>query len=361
MKRLVRFCACAFALSALTAGAAASDESSDEAPASDGSAIEDPLASTRQTEPSEKFFRTLPLCRHLQGNAEVLYPGRMEWTAVEEGRFYPLGSIYRTVQPKTKMIVEFSKECYVSIEGVASFGTRRQGLGERSRSISLVSGKFDLNLPRNLPTNSFSVTAPGFTITSAIGKSTYSYEKTGDGDVAVIRCVTGSLKVKGMHFAIPAMQAADELKVRTSQDCLFTGLYGTSGDYELRLDQGMVQVRDIEKGTTHVEPKTLVWKLSPRTAVRIHRARPAIGERMSVTTMTFEPSGRLVNRCAFSEGRYELNTGEQGEIALKRIEEQSKKAAEQAELSAASAAVPAEEEPAAEKAEKAEKTDASDE
>jgi len=326
MKTIVRCCACAVAL--LSQAVCAEEEATEEdVPAVEGVAPAQPV--------EEKFFRTLPLCRHLEGAAEVLQPGQTEWRPIEEGRFYPLGCSYRTTDQQAKLVIEFGKECQVQIEGAAAFATRLQGLDEKTRSISLVSGTFTLVLPRNLPEKAFSVAAPGFTVTSASGQSTFSYEKTGDGDSAVVRCVTGTLRVQGLHFEIPSMHAANEFRIRTSQDLLFTGLYGTSGDYEVRLDQGIVQVRDVEKGTTRAEPKTLIWKLSPRTAVRIHRARPALGERMSVTTMTFEPSGRLVNRCAFSEGRYELNTGEQGELALKRIEEQSKKAAEQAELSSA--------------------------
>lgn len=353
MKTLVRFCACALALSALglraeeESSTEATGEATGEATADAAEKTDESLPAKKSAESNESVFRTLPLCRLLEGGGEVLYPGETEWRPLEEGRFYPLGATYRTLAPESKLTVEFGKECKVLIEGQASFATRLQGLEEKTRSISLVSGKLTLDLPRNMADGAFSVAAPGFTVLSAAGNSTYSYEKTGDGDEAVVRCVTGFLHVKGMHFEIPAMHAADEFRIRTSQDLLFTGLYGTSGDYELRLDQGLVQVRDVEKGTTHIEPKTLVWKLSPRTAVRIHRARPAIGERMSVTMMTFEPSGKLVNRCAFSEGRYELNTGEQGELALKRIEEQSKRAAADAEAQGATAAA-AEEPKAAE-------------
>jgi len=76
------------------------------------------------------------------------------------------------------------------------------------------------------------------------------------------------------------------------------------------LDQGLKQVKNFATGEITVENKPLEWKLSPRTAVRIHRALPSIGERMSVTVMTFDASGALKNRCAFAEGREDVNTGE---------------------------------------------------
>ena len=59
---------------------------------------------------------------------------------------------------------------------------------------------------------------------------------------------------------------------------------------------------------------------------------PTIGEKMSVTVMTFDASGELRNRCAFTEGRAEINTGEQGVGALADQEaERAKKAAEAAD------------------------------
>ena len=341
MKTLVRTCAC---VAALTALALQAEEENADAAAAEAS-VADPAAAKKASESAEKYYRTLPLCRQLVGAADVLLPGETEWKSLIEGKFYPLGSSYRTTDAASKLTIEFGKECQVKVEGIASFSTRIQGLSEKTRSIALISGTLTLSLPRNLPEKAFSVAAPGFTVTSAAGESTYRYENTGDGDEAIVRCVTGTLALKGLHFEIPAMHAADEIRIVTEHDHLFTSLFGTSGDYELRLDQGMVRVRDVEKGTHHVEPKTLIWKLSPRTAARIHRARPAIGERLSVTTMTFDASGKVVNRCAFSEGRYELNTGEQGEIALKRIEEQSKKAAEAAEAQGDSASLEKEEEP----------------
>ncbi|MBR6157313.1 MAG: hypothetical protein IKQ27_10165, partial [Lachnospiraceae bacterium] len=73
-----------------------------------------------------------------------------------------------------------------------------------------------------------------------------TYRRTGDGDEAVVRCVTGTMAMKGRHFSIEKMSAANELKVRTSHDNLFTGLFGNSGDIVVKLDQGMVSVQDFE-------------------------------------------------------------------------------------------------------------------
>ena len=275
-----------------------------------------------------KFFDTLPTVSRLEGSAEVLKPGARDWEPATEGRYYPLGSVYRTIGAGTRFTVSFGKECSVLVAGEASFGTRGQGLAVKSRAILLKSGSITVDLPRNLPEGLFFVDAPGFSVVNPAGKSTYSYVKTGDGDKATIRCVTGSLAIQGLHFKILAMRAANEVCIQTSQDALFTGIYGTRGDYICKLDQGLVKIRDVETGESHTEQKFLEWKISPQTAVRIQRAVPEIGANMAVTVMTFDAVGNLKNRCAFAENRFEVNSGELAPHDKDSQAELEKKAAE---------------------------------
>ena len=278
--------------------------------------------------PDGKVFHLMPLCRLIEGRCELRFPGATEWIVAEEDRFYPLGSTFRTVGQESRLAIQFGYESEVVLSGNSSFGVLPAPLGDKRRTIALLSGKLGIKLPRNLAQGLFSVTAPGFTAYDLAGESLYSYRSTGDGDEAVVRCVTGFMAIKGRHFEIPKMTVANELKIRTSKDLLFTGLYGNSGDFIVRLDQGVVSVKDFETGDEKPEPRFLDWHLSPKTVARIHRAMPSIGERMSVTVMTFDASGDLRNRCAFTEGRAEINTGEQGTGALAALEaERAKKAA----------------------------------
>lgn len=288
------------------------------------------------------YFHTLPLCKRLEGTAQVLKPGARDWSPIEEGDHYPLGSSFRTVGKETRLTISFGPECSIVIIGEASFGSRNQPLGVPSRAIYLKSGIITVRLPRNLPEGLFSVSAPGFTVVNPAGDSRYRYKKTGDGDEAVVRCVTGTLAVEGRHFRVLSMRAANEVKIRTSQDALFTGIYGTRGDYLLSLDQGQVKITDPASGESHIEEKKLEWKMSPQTAVRIHRAVPKIGDRMSVTTMTFDATGAMKNRCAFTEGRYEINSGELAPTSKANRDDLAKKAAEATDM------VPAEAEGAGE-------------
>lgn len=338
MNRISRVLVCGSAAFAAICVSAQEEPATEDAAESQDAEV---AAVAKPKQEQEKFFFALPMCRLLEGAGEVLKPGSTAWEAIEEGRFYPLGCSYRSKGAASKLSILFGAESEVLLSGDASFGTVVQPLGVKSRTLILQSGTINLKLPRNLPEGFMTVTAPGFSVLNPAGESRYTYSATGDGDVAVVRCVTGSLSIKGRHFSIPEMHAANEIRIRTSQDILFTGLYGTSGDYIVNLDQGASATKDFETGEESVSEKTLAWKLSPQTAVRIHRAVPEIGERMAVTVMTFDSAGGLMNRCAFVEGRPELSTGEQGEAAIQAKEAAAKKAADAAE----SATVEAEPEP----------------
>ena len=295
------------------------------------------LPAVQTNEAPMRVFTVLPLCRRIEGRASVRKPGG-EWEPALEGKFYPLGTSFRAEEGGT-LSVAFGRTSFVTVENGSEFGTRAQGLGEKSRTLVLARGSIALRLPDNLPEGVFFVTAPGFTVKNPAGESAITYADKGDGDEAVILCRTGSLAVEGRHFDIPVMRAADELKIRTSHDNLFTSLYGTSGNYIVKIDQGMCTHEDINdegERTVVVEKGFLDWHLSPRTKVVINRSVPAIGERMSVHTMTFDAAGVLQNERAFSEGRAEVNSGE---LVMKAVngEDLAKKAADLTETTAAAA------------------------
>ena len=285
---------------------------------------------------SASFFTTLPLCRLVEGEAEVCLPGG-KFLAAEEGRFYPLGSTFRT-KDNAIMEVQFGPECVAKISGVASFATVAAGLSEKSRTVVLGEGVLELSLAPNLPEGAFVITAPGFTVKNPAGNSKFDYRRTGDGDCVVARCVTGAMSIDGRHFSIAKMRAADEVKIRTAHDNLETLLYGTSGDYVVTLDVGMVFesiVADDGTQTRVAKRKNLEWNLSPDTKVRIQRMLPAVGERMSVDVTTWDAAGEKKNWWTYSEGRAEVNSGEQVIAPKSDSEELSKRAAEATETTAA--------------------------
>lgn len=277
---------------------------------------------------SSKPFYLLPCCRTVEGIVEVLKPGAKEWESVEEGKYYPLGSKYRSVGPASSLCLAFGYYSEVHMEGNSSFGTLLMPLGEMKRAITLDSGTISIKMPNNLPEGLFTVNAPGFVAYNPAGESRYVYTKTVDGDEVLVRCVTKSLSLKGRNFDIASMRAANELKIRSSNDFLATSLYGMSGDILVKLDQGCFSYRDLGTGEMKVEEKNLDWKLSPRTVVRIYRGKNDLGSNLSVTVITFDARGDLKNRCAFTEHCIEVNSGELGPTSKKDREALAKRAAD---------------------------------
>ncbi len=310
------------------------------------------IAQEEVKKPQKAAFTTLPLCRLVEGIAEVQKPGGAGWMAIEEGKFYPLGSWFRT-REGGRLSIAFGRACTATISGDSSFGTRSQALGGASRTVVLGSGVIDFGLEDNLAEGSFFVTAPGFTIKNPAGDFSVVYEDSGDIDKATVKCITGSLGIEGRHFDIPVMRAANEIVIRTSHDHLCTFLYGKGGDYVVKLDQGMRIEEDLNTDgvLTRTEVKSsLDWHLSPATRVVINRSVPAIGERMSVHTMAFNAAGDRKSECSFCEGRAEVNSGELVAKAKIATDELTQDAAEATETVAATDVedVAAEDEPEAE-------------
>lgn len=299
-------------------------------------ADDDALPVVATNTPLAKTYTTLPLCRRVEHGASARKPGG-EWQAAEEGKFYPFGTSFRA-EKGGLLVVAFGAGATVTVADGSEFGTRQQKIGMESRTISLVRGTVEIKLPDNLPVGMFFVTAPGFVAKNPAGESRFDYVDKGDGDEAIVRCVTGSLAVEGRHFNIPVMHAANELKIRTSKDHLSTILYGTSGDYAVKVDQGLMAREEFDdegKVKTVVEKSELEWRLTPFTKIVINRSVPAIGERMSVHTMAFDASGERKSERSFCEGRAEVNSGEL--IPKEKVsgEELAKRAAEMTETTAA--------------------------
>ena len=283
-------------------------------------------------------FTTLPFCRLVEPPVEVKKP-KGDWEPAEEGRFYPLGTLYRS-HAGGKLILSFGNTSVVTIEGESSFGTRSQPLGGTSRTIVLAYGEVALSLADNLPEGAFFVTSPGFTVRNPAGESRYKYESTPNGDRVTVRCVTGSLGLSGRHFDIASMRAADEIVITSEHDYLVTMLEGTSGDYVVKLDQGVriaSEVDDAGAIKEVVSKDVLDWHLSPRTKVVINRAVSAIGERMGVHTMAFDAVGELQSDRVFCEGRAEINSGEMV-VKANSGDDLAKRAAEAAETTEEAAA-----------------------
>ena len=283
----------------------------DAEPAADAAA-DDALPKPQQV---EKPFTALVRCVRTQGTVDVLKPGASEWTVAEEGRYYPLGASFRTVQeagasaPMAEF--EFGPQATMKLTGAAEVATRPVEIGVPTRTLVLKSGRVQTSLPRALKEGLFFVAAPFFTCSNLAGESQFDYKSIGNGDEVVVRCVTGTMTLEGRHYKFPRMAAANQVRIRTTDgDDLISWLRGESGDSKVLLDQGLIAEKNFETGESKDVQKTYEFSLSPRCAVKIFRRRSKVGGNMIVSTMAFDATGEIKSRCAFAEGRSNVNSGE---------------------------------------------------
>ncbi len=310
----------AVAAAAVSVFGACASVCAQEADAAETPAAEKPAA-------AEKAFFPLMRCVRAEGRVEILKPRATAWTAAREGRYYPFGSVVRALGEGAETPhAEFAlgEKTSVVLNRAATFATREVEIGEAARALVLKGGRVTLKLPRVLGEGLFKVVAPAFSCENLAGESVFDYADTKDGDEAVVRCVTGTIAVKGDHYAIARMSAADQVRIRTTGDRLFTSIRGESGGCRVALDQGLGTQKNFETGEVKDVPKTLDFQLSPKCAVKIFRAKSAVGGGRSVSMMTFGASGDMLNRFAFAEGRSNVNSGEL--VISTKVPEAAKKA-----------------------------------
>lgn len=283
----------------------------------EGAAEKKPAATEESAEAApakaEKVFFPLMRCKRADGKVMVLKPRTSEWVDAVEGRYYPFGSTVRVAADgaiKPDVVFEFGEKSAIVISSDAEFATREIEIGATARIIELLKGRVELKFPRTLGEGLIKVVAPAFRCENIAGESIFDYSNVNDGDEAMIRCVTGTISLKGSHYSIPRMGAANQVRIRTTGDQLFTSIRGESGDCKVLLDQGIGTEKDFETGETKEVPKTLEFSLSPQCSIKIFRAKSAVGGRTVVSTMTFDTTGRIVNRSAFAEGLSNVNSGE---------------------------------------------------
>ena len=300
---LAAACTCVFLFSAR-------GQDAEAAPAEDGAATPEGTVAAKP----EKLFYPLLRCQRIDGGSvQVRKPRSQEWVPAEEGRFYPLGSEVRVSADDAGAIsvkFAFGEKAVLTVTNAAVFATKEIAIGDKARTLVLKGGQLGLDLPRTLPDGVFTVSAPFFTCSNLAGESLFTYSAGGDGDEAVVRCVTGSMALEGRHYKVERMGAANQIRIRTTGDDLFTSLRGESGDCKVHLSQGLVQEKNFETGEVKDVPKALDFSLSPQCAIKIFRAKSTVGGRMVVSMMTFGPSGDMLNRCAFAEDRANVNSGE---------------------------------------------------
>ena len=289
------------------------EESADAEETPSGDAADAAAAPVKKT---SKPFHSLVRCTKAKGNVQIMRPGTQDWQTVEEERYYPMGAIYKAVRtssvPEGTPSAEFElgKDATISINDSGEFALRDAAIGEQKRTIVLRGGTLTLSMPRTMPDESIFVAAPHFEAKNISGEAVFAYKTTADGDEAIVRVVTGHLALKGAHYSIAEMSAADRLRIRTTGDDLETLLRCEIGKYKVTIDQGVERRKNFETGADDEVPVSLEYPATPKCTVKIFRHKSAVADRMIVSTLTFNAKGSIQNRRVFAEGLYNVNSGE---------------------------------------------------
>ena len=333
--------ACAVFCASAQEAAESNEGDSASAPAAEG---EGAAAAKPESAPAGKDFRFAPLYSFSEarcGTVEILLPGSSAWLSAVKGRFYPYGSKVRLVGDGTgDAFARFmvGPKAFITLSGNSMFETREIKIGEKARTVVPVDGVVGLDMPRSLKDGLLTVSTPDFVCSNIAGESRFESSLNPDAREVVVRVVTGSLSLEGVHYRIPRMGAANQVRICTSKDKLLTSLRGESGDYKVLLDCGVKSVLDPETGANKDVPQSIEYGLSPQCAVKIWRkvSRKEEGGsgRMAVAVQTFDAQGKDKNFRAFFEARANVNSGElivPPKDTAKEEAEKSKSAAEDVE------------------------------
>jgi hypothetical protein len=248
-----------------------------------------------QGRPPEVKFSNLVRAVNIQGTCEVNNPDLGQFTTVKHNKAYPMGSIYRT-GPGSSCILLFSAEDSAVVEENSEIMVTAGENNDQNLTLKLIAGEVKTTLRDNLPAGSFSINTPNCEILNMSGRGSYSRTMESENEVLKASTITGTARVEGPHYTIPALQAANKVNITTAPNRSFSHLTSISGDFAIELSNG------------NDEP--VIFSMSPKAVVKIWRENAPVGGRTIISTLVVSPTGMARHRFAYAEGRQNLKTGE---------------------------------------------------
>jgi len=286
---IFRASVCVFAFS-MSAAYAQDNASADAQPAA---AAE--TAAPAQPAPPAKLFEPLVRVMNIQGSCEVKNPDVGAFAPALNNKAYPLGSVVRTGLGSSILIV-FSAQESVQVLENSEVTLASPEKNQEGRLVRLSYGKIKTFLRDNLPEGAFGIETPSTSCQSVAGRGEYTL--TADAGVETFQAatITGSSRILGPQYQIPALRAANTVNIQTSPDRSLSRLTSVSGDFPIHLANGT---------ETPVN-----FGMSPKAVVKIWRENAPVGGRPIISTLVVSPTGIARHRFVYAEGRSDLTTGE---------------------------------------------------
>lgn len=242
-----------------------------------------------------KLFEFLIRVTNVQGACDVNNPDVKQFTAVQNNKAYPLGSVVRT-GPGASALVCFSSQETVQLLENSEVAFAAADKNPNGRVVRLISGKIKTALRDNLPEGTIGVETPNVACKNVAGRGEFSLATDANAETFQAATITGSALVDGPQYRIAALRAANTVNIQTSVDRSLTRLTSVSGDFAVTLENGT---------ETPVN-----YGMSPKAVVKIWRQNAAVGGRPVISTLVVSPLGKAVHRFAYAEGQACLTTGE---------------------------------------------------
>jgi len=240
---------------------------------------------------------SVPLVRvvNIRGGCEVNNPDVGQFAPALENKAYPLGSVFRTGANHTAFLIFSVRESVQLFANTEVLVTRPEGNPD-GRTVRLISGKIRTDLRDNLPEGSFGVETPNASCKNLSGRGEYTLSSDANGETLLIATITGSARVEGPHYHIPALRAANIINIQTAADRSLSRLTTVSGDFAIILEKG--------------DEEPVKFGMSPKAVVKIWRENAPVGGRAIISTLVVGPTGIARHRFAYAEGRANIATGE---------------------------------------------------
>ncbi|MBP5228199.1 MAG: hypothetical protein J6336_12530 [Kiritimatiellae bacterium] len=251
-------------------------------------------AKAEDAEEQVKVFEPLVRIASIRGVCEVNNPDVKHYAAAIQNKAYPLGSSFRTADGTATLIF--------STQDTLNLGTNTEVIvtactkNPDARVVRLLSGSFKTNLRDNLPDGSFNVITENANCLSLSGRGEYSVMKDAEIDIFQVGTVTGSTRIEGPQFVVPALRAANTINIQTSPGRSLTRMTSIYGDFAVVLENGTE------------EPQN--YTMTPKSVVKIWREKAPIGGRTVVSVLAVNHVGTAQHRFAYVVGRPVLATGD---------------------------------------------------
>lgn len=253
-----------------------------------------------------KIFEPMVRTANISGVCEVNNPDVGIYLKALLNKAYPMGTTYRTGMNGSVVLV-FSTDDMISMESNTEVKVTLNPKNPDGRVVELLHGTLKTHMRDNPPEGAMTIITKNASCKNLAGRGEYMLKNENGIETFEVATVTGSVCIEGPQFTVPALRAANTIRIKTAADRSLTRFTSIIGDFDVVLPNG--------------SDKPLTFAMTPMALVKIWRENAPVGGRPLVSVLTMNSKGLSQNRFAYAVGRAELATGELVTEEQKRADE----------------------------------------